>query len=216
MKSYRNGIFAIAISLSTLGTLGCATKQYQYIADNKGLEQFTSNEGATYSIPSDEVKKGELKVMAYGVTHLTPNRDLSNVPAMHIRMIVTNNSAHHSWVLNPTDQLLEIPPKGASEPAYIDEDGKLSESTRITIHPGKKKVVDLYYPLTGDTTDPTKIPHFSILWRIHANDKVVNNVATFERFSTSQPLKTAQTSLRCMDEPYTLGCEPNPFYEASG
>ncbi len=159
-----------------------------------------------YNLPVPTEAKGSLRIRNFGITQLTSptspkdsttdsmttsppkdasatttNNNLHQVPAVHIELIVENRSAPLNWTIDTRTQELRIENQEPQRPAFVR--AKSDELPFITIAPGSKQTVDLFYLLPSNIHDPGDMQRLTLDWQIIADDKVVENETAFTEIS---------------------------------
>jgi hypothetical protein len=173
-----------------IGLIACAPA-YAYVPDANANATVDGRAAADYPIPPEK-PEGDVRIASFGFADLgdasAPNDALHAVRALHLRIVVANNSAK-PWTLDTREQKLDMQGFGKSSPAFASAD----QGTRppiITIDPAGKRVVDLFFPLPIDGQTAGKLPHFDALWRVHTDTQVVAERAEFDRIVLA-PVRTA-------------------------
>jgi hypothetical protein len=165
-----SGLVAIA------GMLGCAgTSDYIYTPDVANAT--AGGLPATRTPIPQEKPQGAVEVVSYGVTEL--RRDSLKIPALHVRMIVTNDGDDTPWTLDTTQQLVALPGEGQSRAMYVNSD--VGTLPNVTIAKRERRVLDFYFPLPDTARDPAHLPRFELLWQVNTPVRTVASRTSFER-----------------------------------
>jgi hypothetical protein len=149
-----------------------------------------------------EAPRGSIEITSYGMTALQ-----GNVPALHVREIVRNDSDDAPWTLDSTKQLIEIPGEGQSRAAYAESD--VHTLPQVTINRGERHVVDFYYPLPANIDGANGLPAFQVLWDVQTPARDVTAHASFDRVeSPSVPAAAYDTA-----DVYYAGYAPYWWYD---
>lgn len=158
------------------GMLGCAgNSQYVYQPDTANATA-AGLPAARTPIPQEK-PQGAIEVVSYGVTKL--ERDNQNIPALHVRAIVTNDGDDQPWTLDTTQQLVEIPGEGKSRAIFVNSD--VGTLPNVTIARHERRVLDLYFPLPDTIHKASELPRFDLLWQVDTPERAVASRTSFER-----------------------------------
>ncbi|HET9620700.1 MAG TPA: hypothetical protein VFP84_05015 [Kofleriaceae bacterium] len=165
---------------------GCAgNSQYVYAPDAANATA-AGLPAARTAIPQEQ-PQGAIEVASYGVTDL--KRDEAQVPALHVRAIVTNDGDATPWTFDTTQQMVEIPGEGKSRAMWVNADtGTLPI---VTIGKGERRVLDFYFPLPDTMRDAAHIAEFDLLWQVHTAARVVASRTSFDRVDKEPPADVA-------------------------
>jgi hypothetical protein len=170
------GAASLVITGIVAGTLGCAgTSDYVYQPDTANATA-AGLPAARTPIPQ-EAPQGAIEVVSYGVTKL--QREGATIPAVHVRAIVTNDGDDAPWTMDTTQQLVEIPGEGRSQPIFVNADVATLPSVTIARH--ERRVLDLYYALPDTVRGESRLPRFELLWQVNTAARTVASRTSFER-----------------------------------
>lgn len=198
------GVLVFAGMLSWAG--GCAgTSDYVYQPDTANAT--AAGLPATRTAIPQEAPTGAIEVTSYGVTRL--QRDGVNVPALHVRAVVTNDGDDQPWTLDTTQQLVEIPGEGRSRAIFVNAD--IGTLPNVTIARHDRRVLDLYFALPDTIRSASKLPRFDLLWQVNTPARVVASRTSFERVD-----REPQVAYEAAPWPLWAGYGPywwyDPFY----
>ena len=190
------------------GMLGCAANSdYVYQPDTTNATA-AGLPAARTPIPQ-EAPQGAIEVTSYGVTEL--RRDGMQIPALHVRAIVTNDGDAQPWTLDTTQQLVEIPGEGRSRPIFVNADVGTLPNVTIALH--DRRVIDLYYALPDTIRRASELPRFDLLWQVNTPARAVASRTTFDRVDRAPEVAT---TVETSPWPYWAGFGPywwyDPFY----
>jgi hypothetical protein len=158
------------------GMLGCAgSSNYVYTPDTANA-MAAGLPAARTPIPQER-PEGAIEVTSYGVTEL--QRDSVDIPALHVRAIVTNDGDDAPWTVDTTQQLVEIPGEGQSRAMYVNAD--VGTLPRVTIGKHERRVLDFYFPLPDTMSDESHLSRFDLLWQVHTPARTVASRTSFDR-----------------------------------
>jgi hypothetical protein len=176
--------------------MACASNQYKYVPAEHQKEGKRSAE-AVYSEPSNE-STGKVRVEAKGITELEQQGNHEKIPALHVRMAISNNKEKQNWYIYPKDQFISFPNQGPSYPILIRAGGK--ETSQVEIKPTELKTIELYFPLPGRAESESEIPEFDFHWRLKAGQSEVKEVTLFDRITL--PIRVASNYPYGYDYPF--------------
>ncbi len=194
-------LFGVAVIV-----VGCAETQYVYTPQT--ANEVTANLPAARTPIPQERPEGAIEVASYGITQLHPQG--TTVPALHVRMIATNDGDDIPWQLDTREQYVEIAGEGRSVAMYVNSDVQTLPIVSIGRH--ERRVFDFYFPLPETIRDEHHLPRFDVQWQVTTPARVVASRTTFDRV-TQEP-----TSYYAYGDawPYWAGYGPywwyDPFY----
>lgn len=153
---------------------GCAPA-YIYAPQENATARVAGQPAARYAIPPS-APHGAVEVASFGVSDVGP--DDASYRALHVRMVVENNSAT-TWTLDTREQVAVIAGEGESRPALANGDG--NDLPLVSIAPGQKRIVDLFYPLPAGMQSARRIPEFDLKWKVNTDAGLVAERTSFER-----------------------------------
>jgi hypothetical protein len=171
----------LLISLGALALSACA--QYTYVPQTNATSQIRGQTAATYSLPSAVRPEGDLRVASFGVSKITKQNG-EQFRAMHVRMVVSNNGSQ-PWVLDTREQLIDLRGFGQARAAAGYSEGQ--DLPLLSIAPGQKRTVDLFFPLPPEAARASRVPEFDVVWKIQAGGQQVAQRTPFERLQV-EPL----------------------------
>ena len=158
------------------GMLGCAgTSEYVYTPDIANTTA-AGLPAARTPIPQEQ-PQGAIEVVSYGITDL--RRDAMDIPALHVRAIITNDGDDTPWTLDTTQQLVSIPGEGQSRAMYVNAD--IGTLPNVTIAKHDRRVLDFYFPLPDTVRDEARLPRFELLWQVNTPARTVASRTSFDR-----------------------------------
>lgn len=155
--------------------VGCAENRYFYAPESANT--MAAGMPATRTPIPQEAPQGAIDVTSYGTTKL-PQGD-ARIPALHVRLIVTNDGDDQPWRLDTRQQLVEIPGEGRSAPMFVNSDARDLPMVDIARH--ERRTIDLYYPLPRTMTDIAHLPRFEVLWQVTTPAREVASRTHFDR-----------------------------------
>jgi hypothetical protein len=138
-----------------------------------------------YAIPP-EAPRGFVELASFGFADIRPETaDVDQtLRSLHIRMVVANNS-DKPWTLDTREQLLSLPNRGESRPAFAKADH--GTPPVIEIPPSGKATIDLFYPLPANMQEAKDLPSFDTIWKVQTDTRVVLERTPFERLELRPP-----------------------------
>ncbi len=165
------------ITLGALLLVGGCANEYAYIPAENATARVNGQSAAAYHIPP-EAPQGDVRVTSFGVTKLKVNNQEEHVRAMHVRMVVANNS-DAPWTVDTRQQIGVIPNEGRSRPMYASSDG--GQLPLVTVPARGRRTIDLFYPLPQGMQKASRLPQFDLLWTVDTQSRQVAMRTPFER-----------------------------------
>ena len=156
---------------------GCAPA-YIYTPQENATARIAGQPAARYPIPAN-APHGSVEIASFGVSDVGPPD--ASYRALHVRMIVENNNAPTTWTVDTREQSAVIAGEGESRPAFANGDG--NDLPVITVGPGAKRVVDLFYPLPAGIQSARRIPEFDVKWKVNTDAGLVAERTSFARLA---------------------------------
>jgi hypothetical protein len=162
-----------------LAGISCASSSnYLYQPAENATAMTEGYSAARYAIPA-AAPKGDVRIASFGVQDMSQDENGPEWPAIHVRVIVSNDTGGEAWVVDPREIKIEQRGQEPSGPAVVSADaGELPE---IRIAQGEERTLDLFYPLGEDQDGASNIPAFDVLWSVHIGTNVVVERTPFER-----------------------------------
>jgi hypothetical protein len=184
--SIRTSLRASGVLAVIASTLSCAgTSDYVYTPDTANVTA-AGLPAARTPIPQEK-PQGAIEVASYGVTEL--RRDDMTLPALHVRVIITNDGDNQPWTLDTTQQLVEIPGEGRSRAIYVNSDVRTLPN--VTIARQERRVLDMYFPLPDTMREESRLPRFSLLWQVNTAARTVASRTSFDRVTPEPEVRYA-------------------------
>jgi hypothetical protein len=130
------------------------------------------NAATSVAIPP-EAPRGEVRIASSGLTTLRAN-DAPDLPAVHVRMEVSNDADHVAWTVDTREQLLAVQGGGTVQPAFANAD--IDGLPLVQVAPREKRTIDLYYAVPDDD-----VVEFELAWQVATGDRVVGERTAFYR-----------------------------------
>jgi hypothetical protein len=130
-----------------------------------------------------ERPQGNVEIASRGIADLQPGD--GRVPALHVRMIVTNDGDETPWRLDTREQIVEIQGEGRSAPMYVN--ANVNTTPNVTVPLRERRVIDLYYPLPTTISRAKQLPRFEVLWEVDTGSRTVSSRTAFERIEIQEP-----------------------------
>jgi hypothetical protein len=171
------------------GVMGCAgTSNYVYTPDTANAT--AAGLPAVRTPIPQERPQGAIEVTSYGITEL--RRDGNDVPALHVRTIVTNDGDDTPWTLDTTQQLVEIPGEGQSRAMFVNAD--VGTLPNVTIPKHERRVLDYYFPLPDTIHKESQLARFELLWQVNTPERTVASRTSFDRVEKQPEVEYATTA----------------------
>jgi hypothetical protein len=170
-------VIAIAAVLA-LTFAGCE-RDYVYRPTVATTSALDGRPASYYEVPP-EAPRGYVQLTTFGFADIKAKgtSDDDRARAIHVRMVVANNSSQ-AWVVDTRDQLLALPKRGESRPAFARSD--LGAAPLIEVPPGGKRTIDLFYPLPAELQSAEDLPAFDTIWKVQTDARLVAERTPFER-----------------------------------
>ena len=165
----------IPLLIAAVALCACS-EEYVYRPAVNPSATVAGHVAAYYEIPP-EAPRGSVRLAALGFSDLEP-RGGAAVRAVHLRMVVANNSPTGPWTIDTREQRIDLPGHGTSRPAYVGTRGIAPPV--VTIAPGQKQIIDLFYPLPVDLGGASQLPEFDVLWSVDTPERVVTERTPFD------------------------------------
>ncbi len=170
----------VALSLTVVAAaLGGCDHSYVYSPTVATTSAIAGRPASYYPVPP-EAPRGSVQLATFGFAEIHPQGapENANVRALHMRMIVANNS-QAPWTVDTREQVLSLPTRGMSRPAYAAAEG--GEGPLVVVPPLGKRTIDLFYPLPANMEDAEDVPAFDSVWKVQTDARVVADRTPFER-----------------------------------
>ncbi len=161
------------------GFTGCAN-EYVYQPAEQATAEIHGRVAADYQIPAS-APEGDVRIASFGISKISP-QDKPEVTerAIHLRMIVANNSAR-PWSVDTRQVRVAIPGAGKIPPAYVTTREGQGGLPSVIVGAGGQRVIDLFYPLPANMQSARRIPEFDVVWRVQTETQVVAERTPFDR-----------------------------------
>jgi hypothetical protein len=165
MKNFSR-FMLLPVICSLLAQTGCSSATYRYDAPGNGGRYVAA-----------ENLKGSIQLVALGPVDISS----SHIRVMHLQMVLSNAGNEKAWTVIPSEELLFLPTRGSKQPAYVEAGTPFGYLASISVAPGEKKSIDLFYALPENMSDASDIPRFSVDWRVHRGTQSVEKITVFDR-----------------------------------
>lgn len=170
----------ILLILSCVLLAACSTQQYRYVASAEPGDDASQSSGrAELTFPA---AGGKVQVSSMGVVEVEPSRGARRVPAIHLRLTLSNEGGQNPWEVDTRDQKVSFPSGGQVSPAFVNSDASLP---KLTIPAGEMRFLDLYFALPQGETTAKDLPSFTFRWRIVAGGQPAEQSTIFTRHEVS-------------------------------
>jgi hypothetical protein len=177
------GVLTLLAAL-TLPTLGGCAHHYYYQPAERDLVPVNGSAGARYPVPPER-PDGEVRVATFGLQDLRPSTGGFLMPALHVRLLVSNNGDATPWSVDTRQVLMDIAGEGSSPAVYVNSD--LGNLPVVTVGKGEQRTIDLFFPLPGGMQREEAIPRFDIKWQVVTGARPVAMRTPFERLDGPPP-----------------------------
>ena len=158
------------------GVHGCAS-QSVYIPEERATATLGGRTAATYALPSEISKQGDIRLASYGVAKLKQSGN-DSFQAIHLRVALSDKGSQ-PIVLDARAQELRLPDGRRIAAAFIRS--PVSAPPLIRVEPGSAQTVDLYFPIPEDLRDESSPPKFDVVWRVDVGGDTVSQITPFDK-----------------------------------
>jgi hypothetical protein len=160
--------------------MAACTPNYVYRPAANATATIKGHPAADYPIPPT-APQGDVRLASFGVTEIRPSRHASeNEKAVHLRMIVSDNS-QAPWTLDTRQEVIALPDGQQLAPAYVTTHEGPAGLPLVTVAPGSKRTIDLFYPLPPNMGSASKVPEFDAVWHVETPQQDVTERTPFDR-----------------------------------
>lgn len=156
---------------------GCASG-YAYAPTTNATTTIHGRPAAEYAIPT-AAPEGDVRLASYGITTIKPEDNTDALRALHLRIILTNNGSA-PWTFDTRDQKVVLDGHGTMTPAFASANAG-SAPPAVSVEPGAKRTVDLFFLLPPGLQQADEIPAFDALWNVGTDRGLVAERTPFER-----------------------------------
>jgi hypothetical protein len=157
---------------------GCSA--YVYRPTEYATSRLRGHAAARYDVPPER-PEGSVRVASFGVARVTRVRaTATDLRAMHVRMVVENNSAQ-PWLVDTGRLTAAVRGAAPVRPAAVRSEAQ--DLPRATVPAGGARTLDLFFPLPADAQAAGKIPSFDFSWEVQTDDRAIAERTPFERLN---------------------------------
>jgi hypothetical protein len=169
---------SLAVLLGGIGLAACDEPSYIYRPAVSTTSATVNGLPASYYTIPPEAPRGNVRIVTMGFAEIQPQGSAEQLRALHVRMVVANNS-DASWYVDTREQHAVLPEGGESRPAYATVDH--GAPPVVEIPPRGERTIDLFYPLPAQVQKESALPSFAMLWQVNTNTRAVVDRTPFER-----------------------------------
>lgn len=173
----------LLVSTLALAAAACGTTDYAYVPAGAPTAEVSGRVAADYPIPAT-APKGRLRVMSYGVVQAASQDGVTQLPALHVRLVVKNDSAR-PWTLDTREQQAELGARPAQAPAFASAGPGGSAPPVVTIAAGTSRPIDVFFPVPTDLAED-EAPSFVLRWRLNTGEAIYVGTTQFERVEVDE------------------------------
>jgi hypothetical protein len=152
---------------------GCVHASGSYYASAEGAPAaYQQPATATYAVPPND-PKGTVYIVSMGGEQLPVGNGSSGL-FLHVRIAAENKSDAAPWRFDPNEQSLRLE-DGTPEPASFAQ--ATGGGPVLTLPPGQRGQLDLYYPLPSENGPPRT----TFAWQVRRGDQPLAYATVFER-----------------------------------
>jgi hypothetical protein len=170
--------FTLVLSASLLA-LGCASKAYVYEPVTTHSAEVAGRPAADYRIPRDS-PRGAVRLASFGYVDIRPEDAEGKIRALHLRMVVANDS-DQPWRVDTRAQGLVLAHDGESRAAFATADAGGTPPPVVQVAPHARRTVDLFFPLPPSAQETDELPAFDAIWTVQTDASRVTVRTPFER-----------------------------------
>jgi hypothetical protein len=159
---------------------GCATPQYGYLpATTPGQAVHVQRGRASYDLPPEK-PMGTVRVMSGGVVELKPSGGGEEFPALHLRLLLSNQSSVEPWSVKTDSLTLRIANSSTMlSPTVSAPD--TSSTHELTVARGELKSIDLYFKLPENRKGAEDVHDFDFHWLVLIGGHPYERTTSFDR-----------------------------------
>ena len=177
----RRKIKGVFVLLAIVAQAGCATARFTYLP--AGVAGKYANEGqrgrAYYAVPP-EAPEGSVRTMYVGIVKLKADGGGPEIPAIAVRMIISNQNGSMPWSVKTRDQTISIPDvDGPLAPTFVESNSEISDLLKVK--PGEIRMLNLYYQLPPSASSADEISDFDFHWQVQTTKQLVKETTSFDR-----------------------------------
>lgn len=177
-----------SLPLSLLGLVaGCAGETYLFEPAEQATATIEGYSAARYTIPP-EAPRGDVRIASFGV-HDIEQAGGEDVPAIHVRLVISNDSGAGPWSVDTRRVHMEVRGKGDIGAPLVSTDGQ--GLPVVDVAPGRQRVIDLFYPLPDGMEGASDVPAFDLLWVVKTDTREVAERTPFERIEFERAPRSA-------------------------
>jgi uncharacterized membrane protein YgcG len=169
--------------LALATTLAACAPEYAYVPTTNAA-MAGDRVAAQYSLPTS-APHGNMQLESYGFANMTANEEGVAERALHLRAIIVNNGGQ-DWTFDTRQQAIELEGQGPAAPVFASASGGATPPL-VTIPPGGKRVVDLFFPVPAAYQKAALLPSFDAISRVQTDQGLATERTPFERVEITQP-----------------------------
>lgn len=158
---------------------GCAERAYVYRPAEQATASIRGTTAARYAIPP-ESPAGDVRVASFGVMDIEQQDEGGEIAALHVRLVVSNDSGARPWLVDTRHVRAEL--RGAGDAGVPLVSTEADGLPIVEIPPGRQRTIDLFYPLPAGMEDDD-VPAFDLVWRVQTDTRLVAERTPFERIA---------------------------------
>jgi hypothetical protein len=192
-------------ALLVVAAAACENR-YVYVPVRNTGAQVAGRPAAEVGIPP-EAPRGDVRLATFGIADIAPQGAPADarVRALHLRVVVANNAAKE-WSIDTREQRVSLADRGESRAAYASADPG-SPPPLVTVPPGGKRTIDLFFPLAANMARASELPAFDAVWSVGTDTRVVTERTPFERLQL-EPRSSQTSEWEYSGPPYSYWYDP--------
>ena len=183
--------------IAVLAGVAACSSTATYIPEERATATLGGRTAATYGLPSQQGRQGDIRLASYGVAKFE-RKGAEPVEAVHLRMAVSD-SGQQPMLLDTRAQRLQLPDGRQLSPAYVASDAG-QQPPLIQVQPGSSRSVDLYFPLPPELMDDSNPPQFDVVWRVRVGNDTVSEITPFDKVEVDPAVARQELAQDVMDE----------------
>ncbi|SRR5258708_6420952 len=162
---------------------GCVTTQPYVFRPTEAPNLTSENRAVARYVVPRALPRGEIFVTSDGV--VDKNEAGQPGPVLHVRATLFNVAGEAPWAVDIRDQLVSLP--GGAQLHASGVKTTVGGAPILTIAPGERVAMDLYFTLPDSQQSADRIPTFDFIWQVATDRKHAAGTVPFGRFDVDPP-----------------------------
>lgn len=168
----------IALPGLVVAVAGCAERSFVYRPVEQATATMDGQAAARYLVPP-EAPRGDVRIGSFGVMDVAPQDEAAEVTALHVRMVVSNDSDTGPWSIDTRSLRAEL--RGVGDAGVPMVNAEAEALPMVEVPPGQQRTINLFYPLPEGLADAEDVPAFDLVWQVQTASRLVTERTPFER-----------------------------------